>query len=137
MEIRLGTPSDREKILLIRPQAADFIDGDYLVVAEEDGVPLGFATVFVRKIPAPIDASEAFINVIDVLDETRRNKGIASAMIEKIAQIERERKSYQLRAYCDIGNSASHSLWLKNKFGISPVKMPDGNIVGSYVTLVL
>lgn len=137
MQVRLGTQSDREQILRIRPQAAEFIDGDYLIVAEENHALLGFAAVFVREIPAPVGASEAFINVIEVFDEVQRRKGIASAMIEKIAKIGRERKVYQLRAYCDIGNTASNRLWRKNKFGIAPVKMPDGSIVGSYATLVL
>lgn len=137
MRLRLGTESDRVQILQIRPQAAGLLSGDYLIVAEENGTLLGFAAVFAREIPAPVSASEAFINVIEVFDEARQRKGIASAMIQKIVEIERERKTYQIRAYCDIGNIASHHLWHKNKFGIAPVKMPNGQIVGSYVTLVL
>jgi len=44
---------------------------------------------------------------------------------------------YQVRAYCDIRNIPSHRLWLKNKFSISPVKMPDDTIAGSFVSYVL
>lgn len=49
----------------------------------------------------------------------------------------KEEKVYQVRAYCDIRNVPSHRLWLKNKFAISPVKMPDNTIAGSFVSYVL
>jgi hypothetical protein len=58
-------------------------------------------------------------------------------MIEKITEIAKEEKVYQVRAYCDIRNIPSHSLWLKNKIAISPVKMPDNTIAGSFVSYVL
>ena len=58
-------------------------------------------------------------------------------MISEIIKIAKEEKVYQVRAYCDIGNVSSHRLWLKNKFAISPVKMPDGSIPGSFVSFVL
>lgn len=49
----------------------------------------------------------------------------------------KEEKVYQVRASVQIGNVASHRLWFKNKFSISPVKMPDADIVGSFVSFVL
>ena len=56
---------------------------------------------------------------------------------EEMLRIAKEEKVYQVRAYCDIRNIPSHRLWLKNKFAISPVKMPDNTIAGSFVSYVL
>ena len=133
---RIGNEQDTEQILGIRPYAAPVFAGNsYFLVAEEDGI-LGFAAVFRRDIPAPVPAAEAFINVIEVFEERDRKKGIASGMVQKIMEIERAEKTYQIRAYCDVRNAASHRLWFKNGFGISPVTMQD-EVVGSFVTYVL
>lgn len=136
MNIRIGNDADKERIISIRPQAAPFFTRDYFVVAEEGDI-LGCATVFRRRIPAPVPASEAFIYLIDVFEESNHKKGIGSLLVQKILEIEREKGTYQVRAYCDIGNEASHRLWFKNGFGISPDKMPDGSIPGSFATYVL
>ena len=137
MQIRIGNEEDKRYIFQIRPQAAPlFSDKGYFIVAEEDGI-LGCAAVFYRKIPAPVQADEAFINLVEVFDQSNWQKGIATLMVQKVLQIEKEKGRYQVRAYCDIRNVASHRLWLKNKFGISPVKEPDGSIPGSFVTYVL
>jgi len=135
MEVRIGVEADRERILSIRPQAEPYFTKDYFVVAAEEDI-LGFATVFCRKIPAPVSAQEAFIYLIDILEE-HRGRGIGSLLVQKIIELEREKGTYQVRAYCDIKNEASHGLWLKNGFGISPDKMPDGEIPGSFVTYVV
>lgn len=136
IRIRAGNEDDKKYIIHIRPQAVRlFSDKGYFIFAQEDEI-VGFAAVFYRKIPAPITAEEAFINVIEVF-ESNQQKGIASLMVQKILQIEKEKGTYQVRAYCDIRNVASHRLWRKNGFGISPVKEPDGSIPGSFVTYVL
>lgn len=136
MNIRIGQEADTEQIIRIRPEAASFFTKDYFIVAEEDEI-LGCATIFRRKIPAPVQASEAFIYLIDVFREKNRQKGTGSLMVQKILEIERQAGTYQVRAYCDIQNIASHRLWLRNGFGISPDKMPNGEIFGSFVTYVL
>ena len=139
MTCRLGTALDRERVLRIRPQAEALLtngEGGYLLVAEESGELLGFAAVFRREIPAPVGKEEAFINVIEVFEETHRRRGIASSMVREIIAMERERRTYQVRAYCDIGNIASHRLWASVGFGIAPVSV-GGRVVGSYATYVL
>lgn len=136
MKVRLGEEADKEYVLKIRPQMESLFTKDYFVVAEE-GQILGCATVFHREIPAPVSADEAFIYVIDVFEEDNHRKGIGSLIVQKILEMERERGTYQVRAYCDIGNTASHALWKKNGFGISPSKDANGNIPGSFVTYVL
>jgi len=55
-------------------------------------------------------------------------------LIDEVKKIALKTGSMQVRAYCDINNEASHALWVKNNFGISPVKNADGTILGSFVT---
>ena len=139
MTCRLGSTSDRERILRIRPQTEGLLtdgEGSYLLVAEEGGELLGFAAVFRREIPAPVAKEEAFINVIEVFEEAHRRQGAASSLVREIIAMERERRTYQVRAYCDIGNVASHRLWASVGFGIAPVKIGE-HVVGAYATYVL
>lgn len=137
MTVRMGTDTDKRIIFTVRPQAEQLFSQDgYFLVAEKNGEIAGFAAVFFRDIPAPVGEREAFINVIDVFESYQR-KGLATMMVQEILKLEKDKGTYQVRAYCDIGNEASHRLWRKNKFGISPVKMPDGSIAGSFVTYVL
>ena len=136
MKLRIGNETDEKYILNIRPQAATLFDGrSYFIIAEDDDI-LGFAVVFHRDIEAPVHANEAFINLIEILDENNYGKGIASCLVQKIIEIEKDKNTYQVRAYCDINNAASHRLWFKNGFGISPAKESDGQILGSFVTYV-
>lgn len=137
MTVRMGTEADKRIIFAIRPQAEQFFSADgYFLAAEENGEIAGFASVFSRDIPAPVGEREAFINVIEVFENCQR-RGFATMLVQEVLRLEKNKGTYQVRAYCDIGNAASHGLWRKNRFGISPVKMPDGSIAGSFVTYVL
>lgn len=137
MTVRMGTEADKRIIFAIRPQAEQFFSADgYFLSAEENGEIAGFASVFSRDIPAPVGEREAFINVIEVFENCQR-RGFATMLVQEVLRLEKNKGTYQVRAYCDIGNAASHGLWRKNRFGISPVKMPDGSIAGSFVTYVL
>ena len=136
--IRLGIDVDRTQIVATYPYTANVLgDGGYLIVAEENDQIVGFLWAFKRKIPAPIEQEELFINVIEVFPEELRCQGLATRMLAEIKKIAIKESCYQLRAYCDICNVPSHCLWAKNGYGINPVVMPDGIIVGSYVSLVL
>lgn len=144
MEIRIGTEQDRKRLLTTYPYTSQVIgeigSQSYLVVAAdstESREILGFAFVFRREIPAPVDETEDFINAIEVFDQANRKKGIGSAIVDQCIRLAKSNGSYQVRAYCDIRNFSSHRLWLKCKFGISPVKMPDGTIPGSFVTYIV
>ncbi len=137
MTVRMGKETDKTKIIGKRPQAKGYFSDDgYFFVAEENEVIAGYAAVFLRDIPAPVQGREAFINLIEVFEEFQR-KGTATLLVQEILKLEKSNGTYQVRAYCDIHNIASHGLWRKNKFGISPVKMPDDSIAGSFVTYVL
>lgn len=78
-----------------------------------------------------------FINAIEVFNAELRCQGIGTQMVQKIIEIAKNEEVYQVRASVRIGNVASHRLWFKNRFSISPVKMPDADIVGSFVCYVL
>ena len=138
VNIRIGTESEKQQLITTYPYTKNVIgENGYFIIAETDNNMIGFLWAFKRDIPAPIEQSEIFINVIEVLNINLRSQGIGSRMIEKIIGIAKEEKVYQVRAYCDIRNIPSHRLWLKNKFSISPVKMPDNTIAGSFVSYVL
>ena len=138
MIIRLGTDAEKQKLLTDYPNIKNVIrDGGYFIVAKIEDTVVGYLWAFKRKIPAPVEQDEIFINIIEVIYTNLRCQGVASKMISEIIEIAKEEKVYQIRAYCDIGNCPSHRLWLKNKFSISPVKMPDGSISGSFVSYVL
>lgn len=138
MNIQIGTKKDIKTIIKKYPHTKPMISKNgYTVIAISNHEIIGFASLFRRKVPAPIQTNEDFINVIEVFSSENRNRGVASAILCKCKEIAKENGSYQLRAYCDIGNIASHNLWLKNNFGISPVKNNNDIILGSYVTCVL
>ena len=138
MIIRLGTDAEKQKLLTDYPNIKNVIrDGGYFIVAKIEDTVVGYLWAFKRKIPAPVEQDEIFINIIEVIYTNLRCQGVASKMISEIIEIAKEEKVYQIRADCDIGNFPSHRLWLKNKFSISPVKMPDGSISGSFVSYVL
>lgn len=86
---------------------------------------------------APGGLWEDFINVIEVFEERDRRQGTASALVQAVLTAAREKGSIQVRAYCDIRNEASHRLWLKNGFCISPAVQSDGSIPGSFVSIRL
>ena len=136
--IRLGAEKDKELLRTRHSHTALVLgDGGYLIVAEKNDQIVGFLWAFKRKIPAPIEQEELFINVIEVFPEELRCQGLATQMLAEIKKIAIKESCYQLRAYCDICNVPSHCLWAKNGYGINPAVMPDGIIVGSYVSLVL
>ena len=138
MIIRLGTDAEKQKLLTDYPNIKNVIrDGGYFIVAKIEDTVVGYLWAFKREIPAPVEQDEIFINIIEVIYTNLRCQGVASKMISEIIKIAKEEKVYQVRAYCDIGNVPSHRLWLKNKFSISPVKMPDSSIAGSFVSYVL
>ena len=136
--IRIGTDAEKQKLLNDYPNIKNVVrDGGYFIVAQIEDTIVGYLWGFKRKIPAPVEQDEIFINVIEVIYTNLRCQGMASSMLQKIIEIAKEEKVYQVRAYCDIWNVPSHRLWLKNKFSVSPVKMPDGSIAGSFVSFVL
>ena len=109
-----------------------------LVIKNETETIIAILSAFFREIPAPVaENKECFILLIDVFDTSLHRKGVGSALLQEAIQIAKTHDIIQIRSYCDIQNVSSHMLWLKNGFGISPIKHMDGSILGSFVTLRL
>ena len=138
IEIKIGTESQKAEILAEYPHTKAVIrDGGVLIVAIEGDEITGFLWMFKRKMLAPVDEYEWFINVIDVPEAQNRCKGVASGMVRKAVSLAKSDGAYQISAYCDIANIPSHMLWRKNCFAIQPAYGADGAVLGSFVGLVL
>ena len=138
INIKNGTESDKQRLLSKYPNLDEFFFGDgRLVIAENGNEIVGFLWAHKRKISAPVEAEEMFINYIEVFEPELRCRGIGTQMVQKIIEIARAEQVYQIRAKVKTENMPSHRLWLKNKFSISPAQMPDGNIAVSFVGYVL
>ena len=138
MIVRVGNENEKDFILSKYPYTSQVMyQGGTLIVAIDSNSIVGFAWSFRRDIPVSIGKTEDFINVIEVFDAEHRRKRIGSSIVKKCIEVARENGSYQVRAYCDVNNIASHMLWVKNGFAVSPVKMENDQIVGSYVTYKL
>lgn len=137
-EIKIGSESQKAEILAEYPHTKAVIrDGGVLIVAIEGDEITGFLWMFKRKMLAPVDEYEWFINVIDVPEAQNRCKGVASGMVRKAVSLAKSDGAYQISAYCDIANIPSHMLWRKNGFAIQPAYGADGAVLGSFVGLVL
>ena len=138
IEIKIGTESQKAEILAEYPHTKAVIrDGGVLIVAIEGDEITGFLWMFKRKMLAPVDEYEWFINVIDVPEAQNRCKGVASGMVRKAVSLAKSDGAYQISADCDIANIPSHMLWRKNGFAIQPAYGADGAVLGSFVGLVL
>ena len=138
INIKNGTESDKQRLLSKYPNLDKFFFGDgRLVIAENGNDIVGFLWAHKRKISAPVEAEEMFINYITVFEPELRCRGIGTQMIQRIIEIAKVEQVYQIRAKVKTENMPSHRLWLKNKFSISPAQMPDGNIAVSFVGYVL
>jgi len=137
-EIRIGSESQKSEIYAKYPHTKLVIrEGGALMVAVDGNEIIGFLWMFKRKISAPIDEYEWFINVIDVPDAANRCKGVASGLVKEAKRFAKSDGAYQISAYCDIANIPSHMLWRKNGFAIQPAYGADGAVVGSFVGFVL
>lgn len=138
MNVILGTEIDKNEILEKYPHTTQAIgNGGFLIVAKNGCEIIGFLWAFMRDIPVAVSKKEMFINVIEVFGDQNRCNGIGSSLVEKCIEIARIENCYQIRAYCDANNIPSTRMWIKNGFAISPVKMDNGSIPGSYITYKL
>lgn len=141
MPIRRAQPCELTALLERYPGIAPVLcrgENGYTLLAQQENRVIGLVSVFRREIPAPLGCLwEDFINVIEVFEERDRRQGTASALVQAVLAAARGKGSIQVRAYCDIRNEASHRLWLKNGFGISPAAQSDGSIPGSFVSFRL
>lgn len=136
--IHKGSEKEKAEILKKYPHAQSVIrDGGVLITALKCDKIIGFLWMYKRKVSAPIDKTEWFINVIDVPDTADRRKGVASGLLGEAINYAKNDGAYQISAYCDITNVPSHMLWLKNGFSILPAYGADDSVLGSFVGYVL
>ena len=121
INIKNGTENDKQKLLNSHHGLDKFFFGNgRLVIAENGNYIVGFLWAHKRKISAPVEAEEMFINYIEVFEPELRCRGIGTQMVQRIIEIARAEQVYQIRAKVKTENVPSHRLWLKNKFSISP-----------------
>ena len=97
--IRFGTEHEKQELLNDYPNIKNVVhDGGYFIVAQIEDTIVGYLWGFKRKIPAPVEQDEIFINIIEVIYTNLRCQGIASSMLQKIIKIAKEEKVYQVRA---------------------------------------
>ena len=91
--IRFGTELEKEKLLTDYPNIQNVIgDGGYFIIAAIKDTVVGYLWAFRRKIPAPVEQSEIFINIIEVI---RTNFGgffeklgnLSGSVTEKVAPL--------------------------------------------------
>ncbi len=136
--IHKGSEKEKSEILAKYPYAKEVIhDGGVLMTALKGDKIIGFLWMYKRKISAPVGRSEWFIHVIDVPDAAYRCKGVGSGLVREAIGCAKNDGAYQVSAYCDIANIASHMLWIKNGFSILPAYGADDSVLGSFVGFVI
>ena len=92
--IRIGTDAEKQKLLNDYPNIKNVVrDGGYFIVAKIEDTIVGYLWCFKRKIPAPVEQDEIFINVIEVIYTNLRCQGMASSMLQKNYRNCQRRKS--------------------------------------------
>lgn len=84
IKIRLGTENNKQKLLNSHHGLDKFFFGDgRLVIAENGNEIVGFLWAHKRKISAPVEAEEMFINYITVFEPELRCRGIERKWFKK------------------------------------------------------
>lgn len=132
MEIQEATFREKKQIIRQHPHTRQFLKRQgILYIAAEQALILGFAFVQRRKLFHETALFEDLILVIEVFEPERRRKGIASALVDQVRQRAAADGSYQVIAYYAPNNLASHALWIKNRFCVTPPdKRQDENLSG-------
>lgn len=128
--IRVANYRDKRNIIKQYPHTKSYLKRKgILYIDEEDNEYRGFAFVQKRNVINEINKIEDLILVIEVFREKDRNKGIASNLVKKIIDNAQENGVYQIIAYYQKNNIASHKLWVKNQFSVIGVLDTNTNSV--------
>lgn len=133
--VRTAYYKDKRNIIKQYPHTKQFLKRKgILYVDEEDNEYRGFAFVQKRKVVNESNKIEDLILVIEVFREKDRNKGIASNLVKKIIDNAKQNGVYQIVAYYQKSNTASHKLWIKNQFSVIGVLDTNTNSVSCIAT---
>jgi ribosomal protein S18 acetylase RimI-like enzyme len=117
---RLG-PGDEEKVAAaeglfdgpVKPDASHhFLNdpGHHLLIAYVDGAPAGFVSGV--EMTHPDKGTEMFLYELEV-GEAHRRKGVATALVEALKNLARERGNYGMWVLCDEDNEAANKTYRK------------------------
>ncbi len=101
-----------------------------LFIIEECNEIVAFAFVQRRNIINEPEKYENLILVIDVIKEDRRKHGLGTELVNAIKDYSLNSNVYQVIAYYEKDNMASHKLWVKNDFNVFDTEDDAGNIIG-------
>lgn len=133
--IRVANYRDKRNIMKQYPHTKPYLKRKgTLYIDESDNEYRGFAFVQKRNVVNETNLTEDLILVIEVFLEKDRNKGIASNLVKKIIDDARENGVYQIVAYYQKNNIASHKLWIKNRFSVVEVLTADSKSLGCIAT---
>lgn len=134
MEIREAAFKEKKQIIRQYPHTRQFLKRQgILYIAAEKAQALGFAFVQRRKLFNETSRFEDLILVIEVFEPEHRCKGIASALVERIRERATADECYQVIACYAPNNLASHNLWIKNRFCVTPPdQRQNRNLSGCY-----
>lgn len=95
----------------------------FSLVATVNNQIIGFVSTFIQRLPEPLkDETEAFINIIEVIPEYRK-QGIATRFINKTEVHFRNKKIKQIRGWSSIDKTEALNLWVKLRYTLSPAKI--------------
>lgn len=129
--IRVASLKEKRFIIKHYPHTAQFIKrkGTLYISVDERRIS-GFAFVQKRNLVNEKHLKEALILVIEVFKLEDRQRGIASQLVEQVKKDAAEQGCYQVIAFYQQSNTASHKLWLRNQFGVMSITQPDGSVSG-------
>lgn len=107
--------------------AGDFIhldENSFSLAALVEGVPVGVISAHRRSLADPLDfLQEAYISIIDILEEYRRI-GIGSALIEAVIAWAKEQEVFQVGAWSMKTRVEALYLWRKFGFTFARIDAP-------------
>ncbi len=133
--IRIANYRDKRNITKNYPHTKQHLKRKGILYIDEYNEQCrGFAFVQKRNVVNELNKIEELILAIEVFREKDRNKGIASNLVKKIINDAQANGSYQIIAYYQKNNIASHKLWIKNQFSVIEVLDANSNSFGCIAT---
>jgi ribosomal protein S18 acetylase RimI-like enzyme len=84
--------------------------GHHLLLAFEDGRPIGFVTGV--EMTHPDKGTEMFLYELGV-DEGFRGQGVGTALVERLAELARDRRCYGMWVLTDLDNAAATATYVR------------------------
>ncbi|HPJ13341.1 MAG TPA: GNAT family N-acetyltransferase [Caldisericia bacterium] len=133
---QIASSEEIDKLINEYPHVKQVIctgENSYTLFAYKNSRVFAFMSVFRREIEVPIKGLvEDFINVIDIIDVSQKRQGYGSKLIGIAKSFAQQDGIFQIRAYCEVSNTASLALWNSNGFSLNPIKVINGIVVGCF-----